>query len=565
MSLQVNRLSGAIPSALTEAQEIHLVDGNMFSCGIIDRSALPTADPAADNYQCGSNILDLAMYLFGGMLLGISVVLLVLLRWNQAWKDNILELYNSCAHCEIPNLKIFNQDLRILIKFASVIALLVVMILLPIYAGLNSQYSTYTMKYAWTLSAAYLSGITPGAVLLCLFLAMVASVTVLAKQRACDEDKTVSQTLTKGSLQYVAGIFVLNLVIVLGVNIFYIYVLQQSQSQLVSFIAALFVALFKLVWMEQSLPYLFRSVNATVLHRTCAQLFNFFVVPLSVLAVISPNCFYYAVANSEPVSATVDFYVCQYFTPNGSCLSFEYEPIESSYTPPFVYNYQCTSTFIIDYSSVYVYMYVISGLVSPLLFSALQYLSTHGQPSCIKLLPNVHKPPSHDVIDQPNVVILNRDVLQIRIVTSLSLLLTLGVVVPLLSIVVLVYMVTSTVFIQLSLGRLLKQTDNALQKKYESVLNRECVQVLNSIQSVLWIVVLFACLFYAIVLWDIVGDRVGLVAALWAPLLMVLVPFIYFFGLFTLKRKKAGNSTDKETEMAFAVKVAADEVKNPIV
>jgi Leucine-rich repeat (LRR) protein len=54
VSLQVNWLSGSIPSVYTKASIISILRGNIFQCSI-DRHNLPLNDPEYHSYQCGSD------------------------------------------------------------------------------------------------------------------------------------------------------------------------------------------------------------------------------------------------------------------------------------------------------------------------------------------------------------------------------------------------------------------------------------------------------------------------------------------------------------------------------
>jgi hypothetical protein len=64
-TLEVNRLSGDIPKSLQKAQQISLLNSNIFTCGI-DRRVLPEFDTNSAHYQCGSNSFNYAIYIFIG-------------------------------------------------------------------------------------------------------------------------------------------------------------------------------------------------------------------------------------------------------------------------------------------------------------------------------------------------------------------------------------------------------------------------------------------------------------------------------------------------------------------
>jgi hypothetical protein len=54
LSLQVNKLSGTLPSTLFNAKSIRVLKSNLFSCDVLSKN-LPKYDPDKNIYQCGSN------------------------------------------------------------------------------------------------------------------------------------------------------------------------------------------------------------------------------------------------------------------------------------------------------------------------------------------------------------------------------------------------------------------------------------------------------------------------------------------------------------------------------
>jgi hypothetical protein len=69
--LQVNRLSGGIPSQLLDMNSINILDGNIFQCHNQDslgglennqNGGLPSNDPDVETYSCGSNTVNALVY-----------------------------------------------------------------------------------------------------------------------------------------------------------------------------------------------------------------------------------------------------------------------------------------------------------------------------------------------------------------------------------------------------------------------------------------------------------------------------------------------------------------------
>ena len=56
LSLKVNRLSGNIPSSLSETSDVSILTGNIFTC--TDEQLAALHDEVGDKYACGSESYD---------------------------------------------------------------------------------------------------------------------------------------------------------------------------------------------------------------------------------------------------------------------------------------------------------------------------------------------------------------------------------------------------------------------------------------------------------------------------------------------------------------------------
>eukprot|EP01038_Epipyxis_sp_PR26KG_P014650 gene14650-19682_t len=228
ISLDVNRLSGVIPSAFFLASEasssIRILDGNIFSCSFDKKNSLPSVDSESVSYQCGSNSFD-ATVLGWLCLLCVSAVFAIILfvkrvRSVDGSKDEgedkvdnrqsemrRSELVLSTLKGKFNNwIKYFNNNTtaktsprhgnnnnnnerdkmlnnssfveygRVLYSLRVVLMIICGWIMvfgLVVYVFLHRKYSSYDDLYAWSVSAGFLSGVVPGvvlAVLFCLFL-----------------------------------------------------------------------------------------------------------------------------------------------------------------------------------------------------------------------------------------------------------------------------------------------------------------------------------------------------------------------------------------------------------
>jgi hypothetical protein len=96
-------------------------------------------------------------------------------------------------------------------------------------------------------------------------------------------------------------------------------------------------------------------------------LFNNVIIPGIAIAFVLPDCFYNALYAAGNVYSLYQFDACyQYVLIDDSksnvCIG---EAATVTYTPPFIYSYQCSSKIIINYVDVYVLMFILVGLVLP--------------------------------------------------------------------------------------------------------------------------------------------------------------------------------------------------------
>jgi hypothetical protein len=192
--LEVNRLSGEVPSDRVVFDDFNILTGNIFSC-----HQLPSQDQHADTYRCGSEIFDYAMVmfaaLFGVLVLGLLFAYLVTQRDLPApssaspsstaagWLTHLsaslalLSKYLSPAshlndfmsrvlNCPdiLKSLTVFIylQETVRYVFFASLLATL------PLYLlrFIDGKSSTHTHLYRWVWTTAYFSGPVPASLLL---------------------------------------------------------------------------------------------------------------------------------------------------------------------------------------------------------------------------------------------------------------------------------------------------------------------------------------------------------------------------------------------------------------
>lgn len=244
--------------------------------------------------------------------------------------------------------------------------------LFPFYGVLSSYFGSYVNSYIWVVSASNMSGVTPAiAMLICFWLILW----IFATRAHCFLDTTfisslrVFRKITYNNVHHLLKRFILvwivNATVVLAVNIGYVGAVVNGHYDVTTLnIFALLLSLFKLVWNNILLGgILYRKlirnvlqINLTGYHMILLSLFNNVVVPYIAEALISPNCFLYALRKPPAIEVTYvnencgfdivcdrigcrSYYRCSvvngYLSGTGV--------VNTSYIPPFHYSYQCSS------------------------------------------------------------------------------------------------------------------------------------------------------------------------------------------------------------------------------
>ena len=94
--LEQNRISGAVPETVVDVNSISLLDSNVFSCKL-DHSDLPVNDPEESKYQCGSDSLNISLYVWLAVLSFITLGIWVMWHWRNEIENYIGISY--AIHC----------------------------------------------------------------------------------------------------------------------------------------------------------------------------------------------------------------------------------------------------------------------------------------------------------------------------------------------------------------------------------------------------------------------------------------------------------------------------------
>eukprot|EP01033_Poteriospumella_lacustris_P001247 gene1247-909_t len=198
LNLQINLLSGKIPSRLLAYEDINILSGNLFSCPLgSDRDdVLPRNDPDSDAFRCGSN--EIVAVLYSWLTLVAVMILMVIVLVRLSWADvlHALSLIGDVAgrvaakrFDEMSTTGSRSEESRLLremyisfVAFARYVlrrtlclAIGVVVVCIPVYVALKTQYRTYELQELWEVSASFLDGRRPAIV----FFAIMCSIVIV--------------------------------------------------------------------------------------------------------------------------------------------------------------------------------------------------------------------------------------------------------------------------------------------------------------------------------------------------------------------------------------------------
>jgi Leucine-rich repeat (LRR) protein len=317
-----------------------------------------------------------------------------------------------------------------------------------------------------------------------------------------------------------------------------------------------------------NIPYIFTSKDITFLEQL--MLFNNLIIPIVAILVILPDCFYNALFDASSVSSSYDYYNCAEYYDRGiigyDCDIFSQQ---TSYTPPFIYSYQCSSKIVINYVPVYIMMFIFVGIVLPIKNFVLKLtydfyyskikLFQEDNPDysqenyhlpgkknekgekdplaydhfifsyCQMLIPeNLKSLKAHKDSHQP--MLFAKLKLTTQLSSYLAIMIAIGGLFPPVTVIGCITVITITYYEELIIGRLLYQSKKQGYLWYQEKLEEDCVGITESLNLSLRSTVLVTCSLFAYIIFDTWGDQKGWESALPSTLLMAFFPLVVATG-----------------------------------
>lgn len=331
------------------------------------------------------------------------------------------------------------------------------------------------------------------------------------------------------------------------------------------------------------LPTTSETINLIVLN-----ILNNIIIPAVAIVLVSPNCFYNALFKASAVTSHYDFYTCinfvVFFRYGYTCLRSTVDQEDTSYDPPFIYRYQCSSYLIMNYIPVYIFMFIIVGMVIPVCKLVIKSLHTHYRMVLAKLKQEQRQQQNAEISNNVNKQMLKfpqnwiyffidallpynlrplstiahttpkkkkgkdsspsepfspiaatqyplfeKHRFIVRITSHLAIFLSYGVIFPPLAAIICLATMINTFYEEYVIGRLVTK---AFALQYDHILAQlevECDELAASFSLTSWGIMRLSTLLFAFIVFDCIGDIIGWELALLPTLMLLVLPGLVMF------------------------------------
>jgi hypothetical protein len=410
-------------------------------------------------------------------------------------------------------------------------------------------------------------------------------------------------------------VFILNFVIVGTVDCCYVVVVLNETSTVIIF-AALFLACFRLIngkillWKaiplvskiiklgvstisirehvenevadrikqtkaEKNYRYDFTHTDIIFLERM--MIFNNIVLPIIVIVVILPDCFYNTFVTASNVNANYQYIGCQIYQQTLYFITYYFlhksicTPVTAytSFSPPFIYLYQCSSKVVINYIPVYIIKFILAGFVIPsytaiikclydrydsnignetdtknssinsYLFTAFDYLVNRKLRNYLNVSASIDN-------HQPR-MLFDKLKFTVDLSSYFVIIVCFGALFPPLMLIGSITIIIITYFEELMIRRILYESKKKHLGWCEKILEQDCYGVKDLFRTTIWkSTIVVSCCLFAFILFDTWGDEEGWLSALPISLTMMCFPISCILMIQFLSRRYSSNSNSGE-------------------
>jgi hypothetical protein len=437
-----------------------------------------------------------------------------------------LECSNITKLCELSDY---------LLYFLLIFSIFLLFIWFPVSILLSSYYKTFTVPYAWLSSSIFLSGLTPLLVLLLLMGMTIYLVYYLLEstfpKKLISENvinlisKDIIKSFKRISYKRFFGlsiVVIINVIAMLTINGVYIYITLTKNAMVITF-SEITMSAIKTLWRDITLPYIlsYVSSNDEIILQCWMGILNTISIPFFATIAFEPSCFYNALVPQSNVVSSYIYKICISMNADtDSCQNYEYFHRETSYTPPFVYSYQCTGAVAIDYCAIYIYMSLFLVIGRPslrLLYNLFKVINS-------KILLNIYEN------NIKKYTFFNHRAFIVNVVCSIAIIVNVVCVIPIMGLIccifVAIYIHNTLSNMGFHLSKSNEQQYHFLRNFYENNSENVTEYVKEGVLSLIPVMIVF----YSIFLFDTIGNYYDFFIAGYIWLVIVIVPLCVYFS-----------------------------------
>jgi hypothetical protein len=494
-----------------------------------------------------------------------------------------------------PALFTFMALVRTLRNSSILLSAIITVTGIPFYIVLKTQfpkYSTHEHQYGWLYSAAFMTGMVPAVLLLFLFCAVCGitsfSFVKLFPQQSKAENRlsiffretfvstgryspgssfaigressfhpstsnagTDESTASKCQRiccrgAFHAAVVSFNIFVCLCANALYVYTLLSESTYEMKLLSKVVMAVFQLWWNMFIVPKLV-EFSAHVLSDLSSQmkwmaasmlLFNNIIAPSLATAVTDDSCYYSLFTTRDQIEAYYSYPYCAVYavdvvTEERTCYKTSIIGLSTEFTPPFIYNYQCASALLVNFTPVFLVAYAILAVVPVLMLLVMSISSvTATLPRwMVRSVPAIFWPPATTPPELLSTILIKPDRIITNLMSHMSVHLTFGVASPLLAVTMSLSVISVTTLHLTVMGRHLHYQHTKRTIDGSGGLEAACTGVLNGLPACLWTILIGSSFVFSTIILDFAGDQVGWKNALFVAIPTWLVPGVAWLAL----------------------------------
>jgi len=398
--LSRNLLSGYIPSKfMTASTPINILNGNMFQCH--STQDLPQGDPRAHSYSCGSDLLDVFVYMWAGLVLILVLGVAWCLLYGKNGTDSGAIINISGSLRQLLTFALFKPPaaagsntgaanaadalirhswlvLYMLRKFCAHATILIVLVFMPIFIGLSlsdeRDAESQTYEYGWFVSIAFIKGEKSAIVVAVVWILFLLYCMYFEGKFISRTPLTTSKTpkaryvVSRANSLKQTVVLVGSLAVTMAVNGLYVWT-RLTQSLPMQVVAAGLYAIYKTVIVYMALVPWMERMHFNFLGILSFIMMNVVVIPVLATLTVDSACFESLIVPEDDIVTHFAYDSCAHFTGTDrdhvSCVQYATTVLEVSTPAPFIYSHMCFTAVLTNYIPIYVLTYGVIGLLVP--------------------------------------------------------------------------------------------------------------------------------------------------------------------------------------------------------